>query len=172
VAKNFLRFKVGDGSWTFIWQDIWHPDGCLLEKYGYRIIHDAGSFVGAKLSSIIRDGEWYWPYACSERIVDVQSKLSEVEIGTEDLPIWNCRKGSYVCSETSEHLRVKEPIVCWWKVVWCPVAIPRHSFLLWLVFRDALVTKETMSKWGYAGDCLYRERANGFSLSGAFVLQM
>jgi hypothetical protein len=49
---------------------------------------------------------------------------------------------------------VKEPIVCWWKVVWCPVAIPRHSFLLLLVFRDALVTKETMSKWGYAGDCL------------------
>jgi hypothetical protein len=44
--------------------------------------------------------------------------------------------------------------VCWWKVVWCLVAIPRHSFLLWLVFRDALVTKEMMSKWGYAGDCL------------------
>jgi hypothetical protein len=49
---------------------------------------------------------------------------------------------------------VKEPIVCWWKVVWCLVAIPRHSFLLWLVFRDVLVTKEMMSKWGYAGDSL------------------
>jgi hypothetical protein len=44
--------------------------------------------------------------------------------------------------------------------VWFSVAIPRHSFLLWLVFWDALVTKEKMSRWGYEGDYLsfYRGR--------------
>jgi hypothetical protein len=39
-------------------------------------------------------------------------------------------------------------------MVWNPVAIPRHSFLLWLVFRDALITKERMCVWGFMGDCL------------------
>jgi hypothetical protein len=34
------------------------------------------------------------------------------------------------------------------------LAISRHYFLLWLVFKDALVTKEKMCKWGYAGDSL------------------
>jgi hypothetical protein len=29
------------------------------------------------------------------------------------------------------------------------MAIPRHSFLLWLVFRDALVTKAKMCNWGF-----------------------
>jgi hypothetical protein len=38
--------------------------------------------------------------------------------------------------------------------VWHTVAIPRHSFLLWLVFKDALITKERMCRWGYLGDCL------------------
>jgi len=149
-----MRFKVGDGSRIFLWLDVWHPDGCLLDKYGYRVVYDAASSVCAKLSSIIRNGEWYWPYARSESIVVIQSKLSDVEIGNTDLPFWNCKKGSYVCAETWEALRVKAPTVSWWKVVWNPVAIPRHSFLLWLVFRDALVSKERMCRWGYAGDCL------------------
>jgi hypothetical protein len=29
-----------------------------------------------------------------------------------------------------------------------------YSFILWLVFKDALITKERMCKWGFEGDCL------------------
>jgi len=35
-----------------------------------------------------------------------------------------------------------------------PASIFRHSFLLWLVFRDALVTKQRMSGWSYTGQIL------------------
>jgi hypothetical protein len=38
--------------------------------------------------------------------------------------------------------------------VWHSVAIPRHSFVLWLVFKGALVTREKMCRCGYMGDCL------------------
>jgi hypothetical protein len=38
--------------------------------------------------------------------------------------------------------------------VWHPIAVSRHSFILWLVFKDALITKERMCKWGFEGDCL------------------
>jgi hypothetical protein len=47
-------------------------------------------------------------------------------------------------------LREIHPVVNWWKLVWFPLAIPRHSFMLWLTFRDALVTKQKMCCWGYA----------------------
>jgi hypothetical protein len=53
-----------------------------------------------------------------------------------------------------ETLREKEPTMNWKKIVCFSVAIPWHSFFLWLVFRDAIVTNERMCKWGYAGDCL------------------
>jgi hypothetical protein len=41
VAKRFLKFKVGDGSRIFLWLDDWHLDGCLLDKYGHRVVYDA-----------------------------------------------------------------------------------------------------------------------------------
>lgn len=80
-------------------------DGCLLDKYGHRVVYDAGSSVGAKLSTIIRNGEWYWPYARTDRLVELQSKLPEVEITNSDLPVWSCKKGKYMCAETWDTLR-------------------------------------------------------------------
>jgi hypothetical protein len=38
VAKRFLKFKVGDGNRIFLWLDDWHPDGCLLDKYGCQAV--------------------------------------------------------------------------------------------------------------------------------------
>jgi hypothetical protein len=60
LAKNFIKFQVGDGHNIFVWYDNWHPLGCLYDKFGYRLLHDAGHFVGPKLSSIIRGGSWFW----------------------------------------------------------------------------------------------------------------
>lgn len=34
------------------------------------------------------------------------------------------------------------------------LAISRHAFLLWLVFREAFVTKDQMCWWGFAGNTL------------------
>jgi hypothetical protein len=77
-----------------------------------------------------------------------------VEIGEYDLPAWNCKNGKYVCSETWDAIRKNEVQVKWWKVVWHSVAIPKHVFLLWLVFRDVMITKSRMCWLGIHGDCL------------------
>lgn len=128
---------------------MWHPDGCLLDRYGHRAVYDAGSSVGAQLSNIIHNGEWYWPYARSDRIAELHSKLPEVEIGDIMISLYGiAKKGSiYICSETCDALRIKAPPMNWWKMVWNPVAIPRYSFLLWLVFRDALINYQGKDVW-------------------------
>ncbi len=82
---------MGDGSRIFLWLDVWHPDGCLLDKYGHRAVHNTGSSVGVKLSSIIGNGDWFWPYARSDILVELQSKLPEVAIGENDLLVWSSR---------------------------------------------------------------------------------
>jgi hypothetical protein len=103
---------------------------------------------------IIKNGEWFWPHACSDALVEVQSRLLEVEIVDADLPVWNSSSGQYSYAETSEKLREVHLVVNWWKLVWFPISIPCHSFMLWLVFRDALVTKKRMCGWGYAREVL------------------
>lgn len=103
------------------------------------------------MSSIIRHGEWYWPNAQSDSLVEIQSCLHEVGIGDVDVPVWKSRNGIFSCSETWGSLRLKYPTVDWYSTVWFPLAIPRHSFILWLAFRDALTTKEKMCMWGFNG---------------------
>jgi hypothetical protein len=71
--------------------------------------------------------------------------LPEILIGGEDLAVWHSPNGDYSCPATWDQLRVKLLVVAWWKLVWDPLAIPRHSFFLWLVFREAIVTKYQMS---------------------------
>jgi hypothetical protein len=104
-AKDFLSFKVGDDRKIFLWFDSWHLAGYLLDWYGYRTVYDAGRDIGPKLSSIIRNGEWYWPSARSDNLVEIQSRLPEVVIGGDDLPVWKGSKGVYSCAETWDQLR-------------------------------------------------------------------
>jgi hypothetical protein len=119
-AQKSIRFSIGRDNRVFLWWDHWHPDGCLLEKYGYRAMYNAGSHVDARVSSIIRNGEWYWPAARSDQLVQIQSRLPEIPIGESDQPIWNSKKGLYSCADTWEFLREKKPVVTWFKIVWFP----------------------------------------------------
>ncbi|XP_062153306.1 uncharacterized protein LOC133861533 [Alnus glutinosa] len=93
VAKDFIWFKLGDGSQIFLWYDHWHPVRCLIDKFGFRAIYDAGSCLGARLSSTIRNGDRFWPCARSDNIVKIQINLPEIEIEGIGLHIWNSRSG-------------------------------------------------------------------------------
>jgi hypothetical protein len=106
IAKKFLSFKVGDGCKIFLWYDSWHPVGCLLGSYRSKVAYDAVPTIGPKLSSIIRHGECYWSNGRSDNLVEIQSRLHEVNLGSENVPIWNSRSGIFSCSETWERLRV------------------------------------------------------------------
>jgi len=66
----------------------------------------------------------FGPPARSEVLVNIQSQLPGIAIGTEDVPVWKSRRGIYSCSETWNSLRTKVPEVPWWQIVWFPLAIP------------------------------------------------
>jgi hypothetical protein len=109
IAKGFLRFEAGNGENIHLWLDSWHPDGILLEKYGYRAVYDAQSNVEAKLSTVIRNGDWFWRPARSDALVEIQSKLAEVRFGVGDQPIWTVsKKGVFVSSDAWQALREKK----------------------------------------------------------------
>jgi len=149
-----LSFKVGSGSQIFFWHDKWHPTGYLMDCFGSHAVHDSRIPLDAEVSKIIKGGDWYWPFAWSNTIVEIQSRLPEILIGGEDLAVWHSSNGAYSCAATWDQLRVKLPVFAWWKLVWHPLAIPRHSFFLWLFFREAIVTKYQMSSWRYTGNVL------------------
>ena len=58
MAKRYLSFKVGDGSSISLWLEDWHPDGILFDKYGFRVVYDSRIRIDAKLSSVMKNGDW------------------------------------------------------------------------------------------------------------------
>jgi hypothetical protein len=150
-----MMFKVGSGENIFLWLDNWHPDGVLLDRYGPRIIYEAGSHLNAKLATVIQEKNWYWQAAKSENLVKIQSKLPLVSIDEEDQPIWSISKsGVFNCADSWNAIRTKYLPATWWKLVWFPEAIPKQVFKTWLVACDNLSTGERLLKLGFVGDVL------------------
>jgi hypothetical protein len=117
-------------------------------------MYNAGHSIGPKLSSNIRRGDWFWPHVRSKAIVEIQSRLHEVELGEADEPVWDSRSGKFSSTDTWGKFREKKPVVEWHDIVWFFAAIPKYAFFLWLVFMDAIVTREHMCRWGYSEDSL------------------
>ena len=63
--------------------------------------------------------DWFWRPARSEGLVEIQSRLLEINLGFVDIPIWTAsRKCVFMSSDTWEVLREKKEPVSWWKLVW------------------------------------------------------
>jgi len=84
TTKDFIKYNVGDEKSFHLWMDWWYPDGVLYDKYHFKVVYDAGIKVNAKLDSVVKDGDWFWPSARSEELVVIQSKLEPVERSVED----------------------------------------------------------------------------------------
>jgi hypothetical protein len=101
-----MQFDVGNGRKIHLWADWWHPSGVLLDESGYQVIYDAHSRLDARLSTVITDGEWFWGPARSDSLVEIQSKLSMVTLGGNDIQKWMVYKsGNYCSADTWEALR-------------------------------------------------------------------
>jgi len=87
IAWSFIQFKVGYGSDVHLWLDRWHPNRILYEKFGYRVVHDAGSRVEDKLATVLKDKTWCWQPAQWDNLVCIQSNIREV-----DQLVWNISK--------------------------------------------------------------------------------
>lgn len=69
IARKFIQFKVGDGRSIYLWFDWWHSEGVLDQKFGHRIVNNAGSKVANKLSYVLRGRDWCWMPARSDDLV-------------------------------------------------------------------------------------------------------
>jgi hypothetical protein len=140
---------------VFLRWDRWHPASYILDMFGFRVVYDSGLSLHTKLASLIKNSDQFWSHARSDALVEIQGRLYKVMLGGDDMrPVWKSGSGKYSLAETWENLRETKLVVTWWKMVWFSMSIPRHAFLLWLTFRDALVTKQKMCSWGYSGRSL------------------
>ena len=54
---------------------------------------------------------------------------------------WDTKCGTFRFTKTWEMIREKHSCINWWKSIWFPGHIPKHSFISWLAIKNRLLTR-------------------------------
>lgn len=151
-----MRCQIGNGETTSFWYDSWTSLGPLIDYIGERGVRQLQVPLDGRVINATRDGNWIMPAARSAEAQDIQIEITclsppFVSRGPYSF-LWINGSGVYVKNFSSkvtwENLRIHSPLVSWHSVVWFKEAIPRCSFIAWLVMLARLPTKDRLRRWG------------------------
>lgn len=156
LLSTFLKCEVRNGRAATFWYDSWTTLGPLIDFIG-----DVGPRMmrlrlHSKVIDAVRDGNWHLPNARSDQAQTLQILLTTLPTPTADkgpdLFLWRGSSGTYSSVFSSkgtwEQLRTSSPQVRWSNAVWFREAIPKASFILWLVLLRRLPTRDRLRGWG------------------------
>ncbi|XP_021975473.1 uncharacterized protein LOC110870597 [Helianthus annuus] len=107
--------------------------------------------MNARVADVFVNGEWIWPVNWINRFPTLLTLPNpELLPSNQDKLVWLTSSGRELDFSTStawEDLRRSQQGVQRSSLVWFPQAIPRHSFLVWLIVLKKLKTQDVMSRW-------------------------
>lgn len=114
----------------------------------------------AVVADLVVDGAWSLPPARSEQQVSLYSFISTITLSeTNDQYVWLLERTKSSKTNTGaihNEIRADTARVPWFKTVWNPWGIPKHSFLMWLFVLNRCPTRDRLINWGLptAPNCL------------------
>ncbi|GAV80462.1 zf-RVT domain-containing protein [Cephalotus follicularis] len=148
LLANYLHYEIGDGVSISLWFDPWLSGVSLVDRYGDSVIQDSGLQRNARLSSVIKEGEWDWPVTFPD-LIDISNLTSGLSLSnTTDRIHWMKKGGTSTIREACNVINMQGREVEWWKIAWFPSSIPKHSFCVWLTFWEAHRTLDKLVRWG------------------------
>nr|XP_043638022.1 uncharacterized protein LOC122609026 [Erigeron canadensis] len=112
------------------------------------MITSAGFSLNDKVADIIVDNTWKWPSEWTDRFPNIQIPvLNTLEL---DRLMWkdsNQNLLDFSVNVVWEDLRPQAAIVDWFPIVWFNQNVPKHAFILWLIFKQKLKTQDIMAHW-------------------------
>ncbi|XP_024013213.1 uncharacterized protein LOC112087537 [Eutrema salsugineum] len=164
MLVRFIRSDIGDEQDASFWFNSWIEFGPIISYFGHSGPRQLRIPLDAKVIQATSIGEWRLLAARSDQAQNLQIILTsmtspQVSKGT-DVFIWQNAARTYAPSFSSkatwEQQRAHVPIVFWHKLIWFKEAIPRCSFITWLVMLKRLPTEHRLRSWGLnvAGQCV------------------
>ncbi|XP_074315651.1 uncharacterized protein LOC141651857 [Silene latifolia] len=89
-----------------------------------------------KLACPPADSSWHWRKVCN-----VKDLIKEGFVDGQ----WSIGSRGFTVKGCYEWLRDKRVQVDWHKAVWCSMALPKHSFIAWLISNNALLLKDKLA---------------------------
>ncbi|GJW24414.1 putative reverse transcriptase domain-containing protein [Tanacetum coccineum] len=146
-VRPFLWVKLGNGKSSSIWYDSWCAHSPLINFISPRDIYREGFELSSKVAELIVNNAWSWPQTwITKAPILLHIPAPNLDVHSHDAYRWRGLNGSSV-SRAWDAFRPRGNEVPWFKIVWFPHSIPRHSFHLWLVMRNSLKTQDRLRQW-------------------------
>lgn len=159
-CSPFLFCKVGYGVKALFWHDDLGP---LIDLSGANRRRVSRISRNATVANAILDGRWILPRDRHPIILLLKAALPVVHslISTSsDEFLWTntitSDPGRFSSAFTWNKIHQDSNPVTWWKSVWFTYYIPTHFFLLCMIIKDRLLTRDKLLSWGLdvPSDCL------------------
>ena len=108
--------------------------------------------MNSRLVDIIANGEWVWPDQWNSKFPN--AIVPSIDVHTPDKLWWRDINGTFnefLVGVAWNGIRPREAEVVWASVVWFANCIPRHAFILGLVFKRKLKTQDVLRQWDVHG---------------------
>ncbi|XP_022015052.1 uncharacterized protein LOC110914571 [Helianthus annuus] len=117
-----------------------------------RAIANAGFSLRSTVADMVdQNGNWRWPQAWLDLFpVLITISVPFMVPNAMDRLVWKNLEGKTCDFQSAvvwDTIRKRENQVVWADMVWYSQCIPRHSFHLWLAFRNKLKTQDRLAVW-------------------------
>ncbi|XP_050232994.1 uncharacterized protein LOC126681497 [Mercurialis annua] len=153
--RKIVDFNMGNGRKTSFWDDPWLQGLSLLEKFPRVKMKDSDIPWNTLVANLLRHGRWVLPDPSDEDMAAAWNYIKQnCSVSDRDDEVkWKVVKNNnFSINQTWKEYREKYPEVSWHKIVWNKGYMPRFSFILWLILRDRVKTKDKLKKWGVTED--------------------
>ncbi|GJU50290.1 RNA-directed DNA polymerase, eukaryota, reverse transcriptase zinc-binding domain protein [Tanacetum coccineum] len=152
IIRNNVKNIIESGNETSIWFDNWCSLSPLSNFISHRDLYDARLRGDLRVRDMIVNGQWRWPYEWNEKFPMLKNLVvPTIKNGVNDRIVWHDKFGKDVAfsvSVANRDMNDQGPCVPWWKLIWFPQCIPKHSFILWLAVQNRLTTLDKLKNWG------------------------
>nr|GEW88082.1 hypothetical protein [Tanacetum cinerariifolium] len=149
--KEYLWVKT-----TSMWFDKWCVAGPLSNIISSRNITRAGFNHASKVHNCIQDGLWIWPIDWLVKYPILNSiPISVISDDKSDSLEWRCRDGMgkpFSVHNVWDSIRPRDNLVSCCDLVWFHACISRHTFNMWLIFKQRLRTQDCLRSWEVDSD--------------------
>lgn len=156
LAKPRILCHVNSGSTASFWLDNWTGLGSIIDITGELGPQVSGIPIDSSVAEAVAAGAWRATRSRNPTLIILRQSLPlqvpDINSSEPDYYLWRNSvidpPSVFSTSKTWISLNPPPPLVPWHKAVWFSQKIPKHSFIVWLLLKGRMLTRDRLRSWG------------------------
>ncbi|KAF8081654.1 hypothetical protein N665_0872s0001 [Sinapis alba] len=164
LVKPRILCHVNSGKLASFLHDNWTELGLLYDIIGPLGPQVSGIPIDLSVADAVRAGAWRTSSTRNPILLQLRqvlpSQIPDIASADDDYYMWrnsaDAPPSLFSTYKVWISLNPPPPVVSWCKAVWFSQRIPKHAFILWLILKNRMLTRDRLRSWGLVvpAECL------------------